>query len=140
MDNRRKISYYLNPEIHRGDRVVCDKLDAYSKSEKSRLLRAATLTGFAFLLQEPRIPYMIAELLDENTTIDEIMQVINSVLPSGLVCTSTTQAMFESMIRQMSTNSDVGNSDNKKQAPQIDIDEEATRRNAKNMFNFHGSK
>ncbi|MNH27100.1 Plasmid stability protein [compost metagenome] len=39
------------------------------------------LAGMALMRQDPRLPYLIAELFDERTTISQIRHLISSVLP-----------------------------------------------------------
>lgn len=85
MDTRRKLTYYIHPEDFKGDKLLCDKLSSLEKSEKSCLLRAATIAGFALFRQDERIPHLLTALLDENTTMAEIMQVISSVKPDAPV-------------------------------------------------------
>lgn len=60
---------------------------------------------------------MIAELLDENTTLNEIIQIINSALPGAIYSPSDKKEVIER----------TKNSENSE-------DEEITRINARNMF------
>lgn len=73
--------FYLNPESSAADRFVCGKIDAMPQGERGRSWRAALLTGFALGKQDERIPYLISELLDENTTFDDILQLMKAIFP-----------------------------------------------------------
>lgn len=56
-------------------------------------------------MQDERIPYLLAELLDEKTTMAEIMQVIGSVNPDILGGTQrqeVTHALLEAILAQIS--------------------------------------
>jgi hypothetical protein len=141
MDTRRKLTYYIHPEDFKGDKLLSEKLSSLEKSEKSRLLRAATIAGFALFRQDERIPHLLTALLDENTTIIEIMQVIGSVKPDAWNSGSAErhevlQRLLESILDHvknlksaniMKDNPSVSKSD-------IDEDSEETRRNAQSMF------
>lgn len=81
MDTRRKITFYLNPETNEADRFVCQKTDETPQGERGRLWRAALLTGFAFGKQDERLPYLFSELLNRNTSFDDLLQLLRAVYP-----------------------------------------------------------
>lgn len=147
MDTRRKLTYYIHPEDYKGDKLLCDKLSSLEKSEKSRLLRAATIAGFALFRQDERIPYLLTALLDENTTMAEIMQVIGSVKPDALSAGSverhevlkslleSIQAHVANLNPQMTAKGSIPS-----QESETDEDSEETRRNAMSMFHQPVSK
>ncbi|MEY8772736.1 plasmid partitioning/stability family protein [Erwinia sp. ACCC 02193] len=141
MDTRRKLTYYVHPEDFKGDKLLCDKLSSLEKSEKSRLLRAATIAGFALFRQDERIPHLLTALLDENTTMAEIMQVISSVKPDALGASSLErnelmQTLLESILVHVTNlkNEGVTKDSAPPHKPQFDAESEETRRNALNMF------
>lgn len=87
-DTRRKIMFYLNPESSEAERYVCDEIDKISQGERGRVWRATLLAGFALRKQDPRLANMLAELLNENTTFEEMVMVMQAVFPEetkGLV-------------------------------------------------------
>lgn len=145
MDKRRKLTYYVHPEDYKGDRLLCEKLGSLEKSEKSRLLRAATIAGYALFMQDERIPYLLTELLDENTTMAEIMQVISSVKPdalSGNQHQEATHALLEAIFAQMSgiKSGMPDNSIEQATEPMVDPEAAETLRNAQSMFRLPISK
>ncbi|GLR07916.1 hypothetical protein COO59_19860 [Mixta theicola] len=141
MDTRRKLTYYVHPEDFKGDKLLCDKLSSLEKSEKSRLLRAATIAGFALFRQDERIPHLLTALLDENTTMAEIMQVISSVKPDALGTGSVErhelmQTLLESILLHVKNlkNEGLVKDAAPPYEPEYDAESEETRRNALNMF------
>ena len=141
MDTRRKLTYYIHPEDFKGDKLLCDKLSSLEKSEKSRLLRAATIAGFALFRQDERIPHLLTALLDENTTMAEIMQVIGSVKPDALGAGSVErhelmQTLLESILVHVTNlkNDGIIKDAAPPSEPEFDAESEETRRNALNMF------
>lgn len=145
MDKRRKLTYYVHPEDYKGDRLLCEKLGSLEKSEKSRLLRAATIAGFAMFMQDERIPYLLTELLDENTTMAEIMQVISSVKPDtlgGNQRQEATHALLEAILSQISgmKTGMPSNGVEEPAEPIADPEAEETLRNAQNMFRLPSGK
>lgn len=144
MDKRRKLTYYVHPEDYKGDRLLCEKLGSLEKSEKSRLLRAATIAGYALFMQDERIPHLLTELLDENTTMAEIMQVISSVKPevAGTIDRQeVTHSLLQAVLAQIS-GMKVGAPDNAKleEADETDAEAAETLRNAQSMFRLPSSK
>lgn len=83
-DTRRKITFYLNPESSEAERYVCDEIDRISQGERGRVWRATMLAGFALRKQDPRLANMLAELLNENTTFDEMVMVMQAVFPEEM--------------------------------------------------------
>ncbi|MCP9269179.1 plasmid partitioning/stability family protein [Xenorhabdus sp. XENO-1] len=77
----RKCSFYINPEYNVGDRVANALLDKMPVKERGRTMRAMMLAGAALMLQEQRLPFMIAEFLDEHTTLADIHRIISNILP-----------------------------------------------------------
>lgn len=72
MDTRRKILFYINPESNQADKYVCDRLDNIPQGDRGRMNRAALLSGYTLQRIDSRLPYLLAELLTENTTTEEI--------------------------------------------------------------------
>ncbi len=145
MDKRRKLTYYVHPEDYKGDRLLCEKLGSLEKSEKSRLLRAATIAGYALFMQDERIPYLLTELLDENTTMAEIMQVISSVKPDTMgrnQSQEATHALLEAILSQISgmKSGTLGQTVEQATEPTVDPEAEETLRNAHNMFRLPSTK
>lgn len=81
MDTRRKITFYLNPETNEADRFVCQKTDETPQGDRGRLWRAALLTGFAFGKQDERLPFLFSELLNRDTSFDDLLQLLKAVYP-----------------------------------------------------------
>lgn len=77
----RKISFYLKPAHSRADQLADEMLDALPVKARGNASRAAMLAGMALMRQDPRLPHLIAELFDENTTISQIRHLISSIFP-----------------------------------------------------------
>ncbi|RTP91516.1 plasmid partitioning/stability family protein [Enterobacter asburiae] len=77
----RKISFYLKPAHSRADQFADEMLDALPVKARGNASRAAMLAGMALMRQDPRLPHLIAELFDENTTISQIRHLISSIFP-----------------------------------------------------------
>ncbi|WP_226066769.1 plasmid partitioning/stability family protein [Dickeya zeae] len=83
-DTRRKIMFYLNPESSMADRYVCDEIDRMPQGDRGKTWRAALLAGFALRKQDSRLPHMLAELLTEHTTFEEMVLVMQAVFPEEM--------------------------------------------------------
>ncbi|ELY7546192.1 plasmid partitioning/stability family protein [Cronobacter sakazakii] len=83
-DTRRKITFYLNPETNAADKYVCDEIDRTPQGERGKLWRSALLAGFALRKQDARLPHMLAELLNEETTFDEVILLMKAVFPEEM--------------------------------------------------------
>lgn len=81
MSELRKVSFYLKPDQNPADKVAADMLDALPVKMRGKASRAALLAGIALMKQDPRLPGLIAEILDEHTTISQIRHLLCSVLP-----------------------------------------------------------
>ncbi len=121
MDKRRKITFYLNPETNEADRYVCQTIDDTPQGERGRLWRATLLTGFAFGKQDERLPYLFSELLNSNTTFDELLQLLRAVYPRDVDSILQSQGRGEELAP--SPAKDV-----------VDLSDEETRNNARSMF------
>lgn len=122
MDTRRKILFYINPANSQADQFASLALDSVIQGERGRLQRASMLAGLALHKIDPRLPFLLSELLTETTTEDEIMQVISVLLPKG-IHKPDTPAQDKQIPGQ-----DV-------REPEVKgADEDETRRNAKAMF------
>lgn len=143
MDTRRKLTYYVHPDDYVGDKLLCDELNSLGKSEKSRLLRAATLAGLALYMQDKRIPYMLSELLSDNTSMDEIYTVISSVKPDvnqEVRSYASIVSLLEQVLSKLNGSDSLVNNQQGSQEEHdvIDSDAEETKRNAQSMFNIRG--
>lgn len=81
MDTRRKIQFYINPKSSLGEAYADSHTDETPQGERGRLWKAAMLSGFALERIDPRLPFLLSELLSENTTAEEVLQVIRAVSP-----------------------------------------------------------
>lgn len=84
MTDRRKIQYYIFPEKMEADAYVDSVLESIPQGDRGRILRAATLAGFALHKVESRIPYLLAELLNAKTSKGEILQILKAVIPDDM--------------------------------------------------------
>lgn len=128
MDTRRKITFYLNPETNEADRYVCQKTDDTPQGERGRLWRAALLTGFAFGKQDDRLPFLFSELLNRDTSFDDLLQLLKAVYPQE------TEALLQGRAREVV--SATVQSPERKSVPLSSDDE--TRNNAQTLFGGSG--
>ncbi|MFS1538089.1 MAG: plasmid partitioning/stability family protein [Candidatus Phlomobacter fragariae] len=84
MDTRRKIQFYINPDRNSADKCAGEVLENIPQGERGKFMRAAFLSGVALFKQEPRLIYMLSELLTEKTTIEEITKVMETVLKNKM--------------------------------------------------------
>ncbi|HGJ5882317.1 plasmid partitioning/stability family protein [Arsenophonus sp.] len=84
MDTRRKIQFYINPDRHGADKYTAEVLENMPQGERGKFMRGAFLSGVALFKQEPRLIYMLSELLTDKTTIDEITTVMETVLKNKM--------------------------------------------------------
>lgn len=116
MDTRRKIQFYINPKSSLGEAYADSHTDETPQGERGRLWKAAMLSGFALERIDPRLPFLLSELLSENTTAEEVLQVIRAVSPKS----ATAQPQAESVPEPAEA------------SPNATVDE--TRSNARGMF------
>lgn len=90
----RKCTFNLFPAHGAGDKVACDLIDEVPLKERGRIMRAMLLTGAALMLQDKRLPDMIAAFLTENTTFVDIQRLIGSVLPEFQLDPDTVRSLL----------------------------------------------
>lgn len=83
-DTRRKITFYLNPESNAAERYVCDETDRLPQGERGNVWRAALLSGFALRKQDERLPHLLAAQLNESTTFEEMVLLMQAVFPEEM--------------------------------------------------------
>ncbi|MFS1564213.1 MAG: plasmid partitioning/stability family protein [Candidatus Arsenophonus phytopathogenicus] len=117
MDTRRKIQFYINPDRHGADKYAGEVvLENIPQGERGKFMRAAFLSGVALFKQEPRLIYMLSELLTDKTTLEEITKVMEAVLKNKIPDFDTKGVDFEIL------------------ASNEDLSALETRKNAKNLF------
>ncbi|QBY46869.1 plasmid partitioning/stability family protein (plasmid) [Arsenophonus nasoniae] len=84
MNTRRKIQFYINPDRHGADKYTAEVLENMPQGERGKFMRAAFLSGVALFKQEPRLIYMLSELLTDKTTLEEITKVMETVLKNKM--------------------------------------------------------
>ncbi|MDE1188887.1 MAG: plasmid partitioning/stability family protein [Pantoea sp.] len=119
MDTRRKIQFYINPKSSPGEEFADAFTESTQQGERGRLWKAAMLSGFALQRIDPRLPFLLSELLSEKTTAEEVLQVIRAVSPKNL---SAEQASASAQTPEV-------------ECPPVQPDAaDETRNNAKQMF------
>lgn len=124
-DKRYKVMFYLTPETHQADSYVKSLMGMTPHGERARLQRAALLAGLAMHRIDPRIPFLLAELLTATSDAREILQVISAALPEGTFGAVITGAADVPAPREEA-------------APRDDNAAAETRANAKGMFGKSG--
>ena len=81
MTDNRKCAFYIYPERNAADRVADGFLEKLPQKERGRAMRAMMLCGAALMKQDERLPFLIAEFLTENTSMQDIQRIISSTLP-----------------------------------------------------------
>lgn len=123
-DSRYKVMYYLSPETNVADQCAMQSLTAAPHGERAKLQRAAMLAGLAMHRVDPRIPYLLSELLTADTGPEEILQVINAALSRGSLSAWRKEPVQDSLPVPASATAEAA-------APAAD---DATRANAKGLF------
>lgn len=122
-DNRRKITFYLNPESSAAERYVCEETDRLPQGERGNVWRAALLSGFALRKQDKRLPHLLAAQLTDSTTFDEMVLLMQAVFPEEMKALGSRRPAAR----------DVQEAERHEQVS-TDEDDDETRRNAQNMF------
>ncbi len=125
-DKRRKIMFYLNPESGPAERYVCEEIDRISQGERGKVWRATLLAGFALRKQDGRLPHMLAELLTEDTTFEEMILVMQAVFPEEMKSFGERQPLSTRQVSKVLSG----------QGPSANVSQEQdeTRANAQAMF------
>ncbi|MDZ7324917.1 plasmid partitioning/stability family protein [Kosakonia sacchari] len=127
-DTRRKIMFYLNPESSDADRYVCDEIDRMPQGERGKVWRAALVSGFALRKQDTRLPNMLAELLNEHTTFEEMVTVMQAVFPEEMKRFENRGRAVHDLQKQRTEDALMG------------VPGDETRSNAQAMFGLHTQK
>lgn len=123
-DTRRKITFYLNPETNAADKYVCDEIDRTPQGERGKLWRSALLAGFALRKQDARLPHMLAELLNDATTFDEVILLMKAVFPEEMEAFGERRPAGQTTTATRAAAA----------RPEQDGAQDETRNNARNMF------
>ncbi|WGL99962.1 plasmid partitioning/stability family protein (plasmid) [Arsenophonus sp. aPb] len=81
----RKCNFYLNPANNEGDKIACDLLEQTPTKERGKIMRAMLVSGAALMVQDKRLPSLLADFVTEKTTISDIKRLFCSVLPSFFI-------------------------------------------------------
>ncbi|EHK8991107.1 plasmid stability protein [Escherichia coli] len=83
-DSRRKIAFYINPENNDADAFVAQLFDSVPTRERGRLMRSLLLAGAALRQLDNRTPNVLAELLSDKTSTENIATVLTMLLKGGV--------------------------------------------------------
>ncbi|WP_241647640.1 plasmid partitioning/stability family protein [Rosenbergiella metrosideri] len=84
MNDFKKIQFNLYPDENIGDEEAIEAIQAIRQKERGRAYRAFLLSGVALFKLDKRLPYLLAELLTPEITLEEVKSIFNSVLPGAL--------------------------------------------------------
>ncbi|WP_312836758.1 plasmid partitioning/stability family protein [Pantoea sp.] len=126
MDTRRKILFYINPSSSQADGYVNARLDSVPQGERGKLQRVAMVSGFALQKIDPRIPFLLTELLTENTSAEEILQILKAVLQRDIIATEP--------VSSVTAEKSVSKNAVESTPPATSDDEDITRKNSRNLF------
>lgn len=132
-----KKTVLLYPEEKAGDRIALDFINEGMLKERGRIMRAMLLTGAAMMQANKKLPFMIAELFDENTTFTDIQRVIRSAIPEASAVDDDVLRDVLSRLGAMpaATHEDKGSASVPASEPtQEERNTAEARRNAKNLF------
>lgn len=83
MSDLKKIQFNLYPDEYEGDRVTLDAISDIRQKERGRAYRAFLLAGATLYKLDRRLPYLLAELLNDDTSLRDVQSVMSSVLPGS---------------------------------------------------------
>lgn len=132
-----KKTVLLYPEEKAGDRIALDFINEGMLKERGRIMRAMLLTGAAMMQANKKLPFMIAELFDENTTFTDIQRVIRSAIPEAF---GSDEDMMRDVLARLSalpgvTHGEKGSVPVSASEPtQEERNQAEARRNASNLF------
>lgn len=131
-----KKTVLLYPDEKAGDRVALGFINEGMLKERGRIMRAMLLTGAAMMHANKKLPFMIAELFDENTSFTDIQRVIRSAIPEAF---ATDDAMIRDVLSRLNSAPIVPPGDGASapaasEPTQENSNAAEARRNASNMF------
>jgi len=85
MNDFKKIQFNLYPDENIGDEEAIEAIQTIRQKERGRAYRAFLLSGVALFKLDKRLPYLLAELLTPEVTLEEVKSIFNSVLPGALI-------------------------------------------------------
>lgn len=135
MTDNRKCTFYIYPDRNAADRVTDGLLDKLPQKERGRAMRAMMLCGAALMKQDERLPFLIAEFMTEDTSMDDIQRIINSTLPQSNENEKVTR-LVEAFL--LATNKNTAADFRVEKSKNCDLSEHdnevETRRNSQQMF------
>ncbi len=140
MSDLKKIQFNLYPDEYDGDRVALDSINGIRQKERGRGYRAFLLAGAALYQLDKRLPYLLAELLTEETSLRDVQSVFNSVLPGSFTQDETVLADLVARLEErVRLDAQPGSNEPVSAPPSTGPTEEelaieATRRNSQKMF------
>ncbi|HAT3956109.1 MULTISPECIES: plasmid partitioning/stability family protein [Enterobacter] len=75
-EERKKFTLYLHPE-QAADRVSLDIIESVPRNDRGELYRKALISGLALHQLDPRLPGLLALLLDSNFTADSLVGLLS---------------------------------------------------------------
>ena len=75
----KKVIINAYPETSGADRLLTNHIEQLPTRERGRAYRAMLLTGLAFRQIDPRFTAALAEIVDENTSLADIVALMNTV-------------------------------------------------------------
>lgn len=75
-DERKKLTVYLHPD-QVADNVSLDIIDSVPRNDRGDLYRRALISGLALHHLDPRLPGLLAQLLDKSFTADSLVGLIS---------------------------------------------------------------
>lgn len=127
MDARRRILFNLTPETSGADSYVCEEIEKVPQGERGKLFRSTMLAGFALRKQDPRLPNLLAELLDEKTSFDDIINILRVIYPQQI------KTMLKNSEHQQNISNPCSTPSNKPEEGEA-MPEDVTRANARKLL------
>ena len=75
-EERKKFTLYLHPD-QAADRVSLDIIESVPRNDRGELYRKALISGLALHQLDPRLPGLLALLLDSNFTADSLVGLLS---------------------------------------------------------------
>lgn len=75
-DERKKFTVYLHPD-QTADNMSLDIIESVSRNERGELYRRALISGLALHQLDPRLPGLLAVLLDRNFSADHLVGLLS---------------------------------------------------------------
>ncbi|QOI58071.1 plasmid partitioning/stability family protein [Rouxiella badensis] len=134
MDNRRKVTFYLNPDKNVADKRVCDYLEGVPLKQRGEFSRNALFAGYLIAQMDERIIKAVNLLASENSDFMDMLKIIQDVVPNFESNTLNVSRVGRNDTSNLLENSPGAGQQHSLTKQNVSTSEDVTRKNAKKLF------